>query len=58
MLALELRKLEGAGVVKRTAFAGYPSHVEYTLTAAGQRVLPLIDAIGAWWIATRASTAA
>lgn len=58
ILALELRKLEGAGAVKRTAFAGYPSHVEYTLTPAGQRLLPLIDAIGAWWTDTRAQVAA
>lgn len=52
MLTLELRKLEQAGVVARTAYAGYPSRVEYTLTPAGQRLLPLIDALGEWWTAT------
>ena len=34
MLALELRKLEKAGIVRRTAFAGYPLRVEYDLTPA------------------------
>jgi DNA-binding HxlR family transcriptional regulator len=52
MLTLELRKLEQAGVVRRTAYAGYPSRVEYSLTAAGLRVLPLIDALGDWWSET------
>ena len=33
MLTLELRKLEDAGIVRRTAFEGYPLRVEYDLTA-------------------------
>lgn len=49
MLALELRKLEGAGVVRRTARPGYPLRVEYDLTPAGLRLVPLIDALGDWW---------
>jgi DNA-binding HxlR family transcriptional regulator len=49
MLTLELRKLEEAGVVRRTAHAGYPLRVEYALTPAGTRLMPLIDALGAWW---------
>jgi DNA-binding HxlR family transcriptional regulator len=52
MLTLELRKLEKAGIVSRVAFAGYPSRVEYTLTPAGLRLLPLIDALGDWWSET------
>lgn len=52
MLTLELRKLETAGVVSRTAHAGYPSRVDYSLTPAGLRLLPLIDAIGDWWSAS------
>jgi DNA-binding HxlR family transcriptional regulator len=49
MLTLELRKLEEAGIVRRTAYAGYPLRVDYDLTPAGRRLVPLIDALGSWW---------
>jgi len=49
MLSLELRKLEDADIVRRTEFAGYPLRVEYDLTPAGERLVPLIDALGGWW---------
>lgn len=55
MLTLELRKLEDAGIVQRTEFGGYPLRVEYDLTPAGQRLVPLIDALGDWWEATETS---
>jgi DNA-binding HxlR family transcriptional regulator len=49
MLALELRKLEEAGILRRTAHPGYPLRVDYDLTPAGRRLVPLIDALGEWW---------
>ncbi|TCL73025.1 helix-turn-helix domain-containing protein [Rhizobium sp. BK251] len=49
MLTLELRKLEDAGIVQRTVFEGYPLRVEYDLTPAGERLLPLMDTLGDWW---------
>jgi DNA-binding HxlR family transcriptional regulator len=49
MLTYELRKLEAAGIVQRTVFEGYPLRVEYDLTAAGNKLVPLIDAVGDWW---------
>jgi DNA-binding HxlR family transcriptional regulator len=49
MLTLELRKLEEAGIVRRTAYSGYPLRVDYALTEAGLRLVPLIDALGDWW---------
>ncbi|MBD2749970.1 helix-turn-helix transcriptional regulator [Microvirga sp. BT688] len=49
MLTFELRKLEDAGIVTRTEFEGYPLRVEYDLTPAGLRLVPLIDALGEWW---------
>jgi len=49
MLALELKKLEEAGIVARTEFGGYPLRVEYDLTPAGHRLVPLIDALAGWW---------
>ncbi len=45
MLALELRKLQDAGIVRRTAHDGYPLRVDYDLTAAGLKLVPLIDAL-------------
>ena len=52
MLALELRKLEDAGIVRRTAHDGYPLRVDYDLTVAGLKLVPLIDALGGWWKGT------
>ncbi|MCV9938566.1 helix-turn-helix transcriptional regulator [Boseaceae bacterium BT-24-1] len=49
MLALELRKLEAAGIVRRIDHDGYPRRVDYELTFAGLRLVPLIDALGGWW---------
>lgn len=55
MLTLELRKLEDAGIVERTEFEGYPLRVEYDLTPAGLKLVPLLDALGSWWEATEAA---
>ncbi|MGX9936007.1 winged helix-turn-helix transcriptional regulator [Advenella kashmirensis] len=49
MLTFELRKLEHAGIVQRKVFEGYPLRVEYSLTAGGRGLVPLIDALGDWW---------
>lgn len=53
ILAMELRKLEAVGLVSRTAFPSYPLRVEYDLTPAGAQLLPLIEQIADWWVATR-----
>ena len=50
ILSLELRKLEAVGIVLRTAHEGYPLRVDYALTGFGRRLVPLIDAIGEWWV--------
>ena len=57
MLTLELRKLEDAGIVERTEFEGYPRRVEYDLTPDGERLVPLIDALGDWWEAVTETAA-
>ncbi len=54
ILTLELRKLEKAGVVRRTAHSGYPLRVDYDLTPVGLTLVPLIDALGDWWEKTEA----
>lgn len=55
MLTLELRKLEKAGIVTRTAHGGYPLRVDYELSPAGLKLVPLIDALGDWWEKTEAA---
>jgi DNA-binding HxlR family transcriptional regulator len=57
MLTLELRKLEDVGIVRRTEFGGYPLRVEYDLTPAGERLVPLIDALGDWWKSSEGNVA-
>lgn len=54
MLTLELRKLEAAGIVSRTDHPGYPRRVDYDLTPAGLTLVPLIDALGDWWVESEA----
>ncbi len=53
MLTRELRALEDAGVISRTAFPEVPPRVEYALTEAGERLMPVIDALGDWWSQTQ-----
>ena len=52
ILSLELGKLERAGLVARTDFAGYPRRVEYDLTPAGVQIVPLINSLADWWAAS------
>ena len=52
ILALELRKLEKAGLVVRTEYEGYPRHVDYDLTVAGRHLVPLIGGLADWWEAS------
>jgi DNA-binding HxlR family transcriptional regulator len=54
ILTHELRKLEEAGIVSRREYPGYPRHVEYALTDAGNALIPLINALGDWWETTEA----
>jgi DNA-binding HxlR family transcriptional regulator len=43
-----LRDLEAHGLVTRTIHAEVPPRVEYRLTATGQRLKPVVDALAAW----------
>ncbi len=52
-LSERLKKLEDARVVNRKCYAEVPPRVEYTLTAKGIALLPVIDsmrAYGATWL--------
>jgi DNA-binding HxlR family transcriptional regulator len=48
MLTLQLRELEQDGLVRRTVYAEVPPRVEYELTAWGESLRPIIDAMCAW----------
>ena len=49
MLTRELRALEDAGVVTRTVYAEVPPRVEYALSEHGERLMPVISSLSAWW---------
>jgi len=55
-LSERLKQLERSGVVTRKSYAEVPPRVEYTLTAMGQDLIPLIDHLrdyGTKWLADR-----
>ena len=47
LLSKRLRSLERAGVVRRTGEGGRSS---YTLTASGEELRPVVEALGAWGV--------
>lgn len=48
MLVETLRKMETNGLVTRTVFPVLPPHVEYTLTARGRSLLPILYSLDDW----------
>ena len=48
MLTVTLRTLEADGFLKRTIYAEIPPKVEYTITALGKSLVPLIDKLENW----------
>lgn len=48
VLTANLRQMEMAGLVHRAVFAEVPPRVEYSLTALGESLKPVLDAMGAW----------
>ena len=48
MLSLTLRQLESDGLVERAVFAEVPPRVEYSLTAHGKSLLPMVEEMAAW----------
>ncbi|SEF56372.1 winged helix-turn-helix transcriptional regulator [Bosea lathyri] len=48
MLTAQLRELEADGLIVRVVFAEVPPRVEYSLSAKGRTLEPLIMALRAW----------
>jgi len=53
MLSRDLKELESAGVVSRTVNPTVPPQVEYALTNAGERLIPILKELGDWWVITK-----
>jgi DNA-binding HxlR family transcriptional regulator len=48
VLTATLRNLEQEGLIRRTKFSDVPPRVEYSISAYGESVRPLIDAVRIW----------
>jgi DNA-binding HxlR family transcriptional regulator len=58
LLSKRLKDLERAGILARTKVPGETDVFEYRLTAAGQDLQPVVEAVGVWghkWIESEAS---
>ena len=48
MLTQHLRELEADGILDRHVRAVVPPHVDYSISAEGASLLPVLDAMAAW----------
>ena len=48
MLTQELRQMEASGLIFRQVYAQVPPKVEYSLTALGDSLRPVVEAMEAW----------
>jgi DNA-binding HxlR family transcriptional regulator len=48
VLAQHLRELEKDGIIQRKVYAEVPPKVEYSLTASGKTLKPILDAMHDW----------
>lgn len=55
VLTAQLRDMEASGLLTRTVYAEVPPRVEYTLTELGYSLKPILDAMGTWGEAYKAS---
>ncbi|WP_299080347.1 helix-turn-helix domain-containing protein [uncultured Fretibacterium sp.] len=58
VLTANLRQMEEAGLLTRTAYAEVPPRVEYALTETGRSLRPVLEAMLEWGTRYRAGTAA
>ena len=57
VLTSNLRTMEETGIVRREVFAEVPPRVEYSLTAHGRALLPILDQLCTWHSAAPAGAA-
>lgn len=48
VLTANLRAMEARGLLTRIVYPEVPPRVEYTLTAAGESLRPVLEALAAW----------
>ena len=48
VLTAQLREMEAQGLVLRTVYPEVPPRMEYSLTALGRSLKPILDVMGAW----------
>ena len=58
VLTTNLRQMEEAGLLTRTAYAEVPPRVEYALTETGRSLRPVLEAMLEWGTRYKAGTAA
>jgi DNA-binding HxlR family transcriptional regulator len=49
-LSRELKQLEASGLIKRKQYPEVPPKVEYSLTPAGEELVPMLDTIYEWGV--------
>lgn len=55
VLTAQLRDMEGKGLVNRKVYAEVPPKVEYSLTALGKSLKPILDSMVCWGTKYQAS---
>jgi DNA-binding HxlR family transcriptional regulator len=53
ILSKELKELEGWGLISRREYSTIPPKTEYSLTALGQTLRPVMQAMAEWGTATQ-----
>ena len=58
VLTAQLREMEDSGLLTRTVYPEVPPRVEYALTALGESLRPILDAMWDWGTAYQADSRA